>query len=156
MKVLTAPDDLAQASGYKIFLAGSIEQDTAERWQDKIIEAVRGTDLCILNPRRAAWDPTWVQNIENPQFKQQVLWELAGQNMADLIVMYFDPNTKAPITLLELGLFHQKNLLVLCPEGYWRKGNVDIVCQLHDIKQAKDFDDLINQIKGYGGRSQAA
>lgn len=76
--------------------------------------------------------------------------------MADLIVMYFDPNTKAPITLLELGLFHQKNLLVLCPEGYWRKGNVDIVCKLHGIRQATDFGDLINQIKGYGGRSQAA
>lgn len=155
MKVLTAPDDLAQASGYKIFLAGSIEQDTAERWQDRIIEAVKDTNLCILNPRRKAWDASWIQEEGNPQFKQQVLWELAGQSIADLIIMYFDPKTKAPITLLELGLFHQKNLLVLCPEGYWRKGNVDIVCKLHNIRQATDFDDLIKQIKRHGGVSQA-
>ncbi len=154
MKVLTAPDDLAQASGFKIFLAGSIEQDTAERWQDRIIEAVKDTDLCLLNPRRKAWDASWKQEASNPQFREQVLWELAGQNMANLIVMYFDPKTKAPITLLELGLFHQKNLLVLCPEGYWRKGNVDIVCNLHSIRQATDFDDLTKQIKEYGGRSQ--
>ena len=151
MQVLTAPENLALASGYKVFLAGSIEQDKAERWQDKIIKALEDTQICVLNPRRAAWDTTWKQDINNPQFVEQVMWELAGQNMADLIVMYFDPKTMAPITLLELGLFHEKNLIVLCPEGYWRKGNVDIVCKLHNIKQATDFDDLINQIKGYGG-----
>jgi len=48
--------------------------------------------------------------------------------MANLIVLWFDPKTKSPISLLELGLHaRQDKLHVYCPEGFWRKGNVDVV-----------------------------
>lgn len=45
-----------------------------------------------------------VQEASNPQFRQQVEWELNALSVADLIVFYFDPATRSPITLLELGL----------------------------------------------------
>jgi hypothetical protein len=47
-----------------------------------------------------------------------------------MICYCFDPKGMAPITLLELGLFAQsdKKIVVCCPDGYWRKGNVDILC----------------------------
>lgn len=69
--------------------------------------------------------------------------------VADLIVMYFDPTTKSPISLLELGLHAKDNLVVLCPEGFWRKGNVDIVCQYYNINQVETFDGLIKYIGDY-------
>jgi hypothetical protein len=54
--------------------------------------------------------------------------------------MYFDPNTKSPISLLELGLFAQsKKLIVCCPRGFWRKGNVDITCDRYGIPFFDDF-----------------
>jgi hypothetical protein len=61
--------------------------------------------------------------------------------------MVFDPNTKSPISLLELGLHaSSEKMVVICPEGFWRKGNVDIVCEKHNIKQVKDIDELVEYI----------
>jgi hypothetical protein len=62
--------------------------------------------------------------------------------------MYFDPNTKSPISLLELGLHaKEQKLVVLCPEGFWRKGNVDVVCEYYSINQVDTFDELIEFIR---------
>ena len=143
MKVITAPERLAIQST-ALFLAGSIEQDTAEKWQAKIIEATNGLNITLLNPRRKNWDASWKENIENPPFKEQVNWELDALELADWIIFYFDKATKSPITLLELGLFATSNkLIVCCPEGYWKKGNVDIICQRHQIPQVANLNDLI-------------
>jgi Nucleoside 2-deoxyribosyltransferase like len=131
-----------------IFLAGSIEMGVAELWQEKIVQQLSDLEVQFLNPRRNDWDSTWEQKIENENFKQQVLWELSSLENSDIIIMYFDPNTKSPISLLELGLFAKSNrLVVLCPDGFWRKGNVDIVCDLFGIKQVNDFTELIQYIR---------
>lgn len=83
--------------------------------------------------------------VDNPEFKEQVDWELEHLESADLIVFYFDPNGKAPITLLEIGLFVSEfnNIIVCCPEGYWRKGNVDVVCNRYGIKQVDNLEQLV-------------
>ncbi len=130
-----------------VFLAGSIEMGAAENWQKTLEDALADEAIILLNPRRDEWDSSWVQDIGNPQFREQVEWELQAQEQADLIAMYFDPQTKAPITLLELGLFaHSQKLIVCCPDGYWRKGNVDIVCQRYSIRQVDTIDQLIKTI----------
>ena len=117
-----------------IFLAGSIEMGKAEDWQQKMEWLFRDGDATIFNPRREEWDSSWSQDIENPQFYQQVNWELNALEKSDLIFMYFAPGTQSPISLLELGLFaHTGKMIVCCPEGFWRKGNVDIVCDRYDI-----------------------
>ena len=121
---------------HMLFLAGSIEMDKAENWQRKIEEKLIEIDeLTILNPRRDDWNSDWKQSISHPKFKEQVDWELDGIEEADTVIFYFDPNTKSPITLMELGLVAgmshksiEKNVIVCCPEGFWRKGNVDIIC----------------------------
>jgi hypothetical protein len=66
---------------------------------------------------------------------------------ADLIALYFDPKTKSPISLLELGLFaNSKKLVVCCPEGFWRKGNVDVVCERYGIRQVEDLLEIVQFI----------
>ena len=143
MKVITAPEPLT-IKATSLFLAGSIAQDTAEKWQAKIIEATQQLNLTLLNPRRKNWDASWQESIKNPPFKEQVDWELDALELADWIIFYFDKATKSPITLLELGLFAtSKKLIVCCPEGYWKKGNVDIVCQRNQIPQVTDLETLI-------------
>lgn len=134
---------------YRIFLAGSIEMGTAEKWQDKVCKAVDSDKVLLLNPLREDWDNSWKQEITNPQFHEQVTWELAGIEQADLVIFYFDPNTKSPITLMELGLCarqHRFRTIVCCPEGFWRKGNVDIVCEKFGIKMVETLDKLIEQV----------
>ena len=132
---------------FSVFLAGSIEQGLAKDWQSELYERFKDKPLILLNPRRDTWDASWKQDIDEPQFRFQVLWELEGQERADLIVMYFQPETRSPVTLLELGLFAQSGkLVVCCPEGFWRKGNVDIVCRKYNIQQVETLNDLISVI----------
>lgn len=37
-------------------------------------------------------------------------------------------------------------VIVCCPEGFWRKGNVDIVCQRYGVKQVETIEQLISTI----------
>ena len=54
----------------------------------------------------------------------------------------------SPISLLELGLFAREHkMIICCPDGFWRRGNVDIIAQRYYIKQVDNIDDLIKSIK---------
>ena len=76
-------------------------------------------DIVIFNPRRDDWDSSWSQNKINPKFREQVEWELAALEKTNLIAMYFEPDTKSPVSLLELGLFARSGkMIVCCPEGF--------------------------------------
>ena len=148
-RVLKPPTSLNSLdSSPTVFLAGSIEMGRAEDWQSYVSQALQDIPITVLNPRRDDWDPTWEQTIANPQFRQQVEWELSAQELATTIAMYFDPSTKSPITLLELGLFARSGkLTVCCPDGFWRQGNVDIVCERYRISMVNTLDDLIVKIR---------
>jgi len=146
--VLTPPAKIINTHAKKIFLAGSIEMGKAEDWQKKIIEAVKDSDRVIFNPRRENWDSSWEQTIDNPQFKEQVDWELDALESSDMIIMNLVPETMSPISLLEFGLFARSGkLVVYCPDGFWRKGNVDIVCEKYKVPQVEKFEELITLIK---------
>jgi len=145
---IKAPNQSPEKTALSVFLAGSIEMGKAEPWQERIVRELENEDITFYNPRRDDWDSSWQQTIENVQFNQQVTWELLHLEKADIIALYFDPATKSPISLLELGLFARKNkLIVCCPEGFWRKGNVDIVCERYKLKQVNTIDELIERIK---------
>jgi hypothetical protein len=133
----------------RIFLAGSIDMGKAENWQQRLERELEDYDVIICNPRRDDWDSTWVQSINNPQFNEQVTWELENIESADLIVFYFDPAGQAPITLMELGLVAGLGLsaIVCCPDGYWRKGNVEMICDRWGITLYSNIDDLIASFK---------
>lgn len=139
----------ARAHGkLSVFLAGSIEQDTAARWQEIVVEKLKDEDILIFNPRRDNWDASLSNEMSNPVFDEQVSWELEHLNKAKVILMYFDPSTKSPITLLELGLYADTGkVIVCCPPGFWRKGNVDIVCREYGIKQVDTLDELVVETK---------
>lgn len=134
-----------------VFLAGSIDQGRAAPWQQTVADALAACAVTILNPRRDDWDASWEQRMDHPQFVAQVTWELDAQERADLIAMYFAPDSYAPITLLELGLFAASGrLLVCCPPGYWRKGNVDLICARYGIAQAPTLAELCGSLVAWG------
>jgi hypothetical protein len=149
--VVQKPPTPFKILGKSVFLAGSIEMGAAPDWQTELINKISARlpndKITILNPRRESWDSSWVQSIHNSQFKEQVNWELDAQEAADIIAIYFSPNTKAPISLLELGLFARTGkMVVCCPDGYWRKGNVEIVCNRFELKlcnSLREFEDAV-------------
>jgi hypothetical protein len=72
---------------------------------------------------------------------------LDALNKSDLIILNLLPDSKSPISLLELGLYASSGkLLVCCPDGFWRKGNVEIVCERYDIPLYDSLDDLLNSL----------
>lgn len=147
---IKAPHTYSQYKDKKsIFLAGSIEMGTAEDWQSKVCSLLEKQDILILNPRRDEWDSSWEQSIDNPKFREQVEWELQALEDAQHIIFYFSPGTKSPITLMELGIHAVKNpqkCIVVCPQGYWRKGNVDIVCNRYGVRQADTIESALTPV----------
>lgn len=132
---------VVKASPHKktVFLAGSIEMGAAEHWQERVVRMLADQRVVCFNPRRDDWDDTWIQDISCAPFNEQVNWELDHIHLADQVLIYFAPDTKAPITLAELGycLGADFDPVVVCPPGFYRRGNVQIMCnrchvQVHD------------------------
>lgn len=157
MKVIYAPTAYSRrSSSFLVFLAGSIEMGKAEPWQEKLLSSLLNLekyvvsirDITLLNPRRPDWDSSWTQDESDPKFNEQVNWELEGIIRADVVFFYFDPETKSPVSLLELGIVLGSKIrtIVVCPPGFWRKGNVDIACRRHNVKVFDSLDDGIREI----------
>jgi hypothetical protein len=147
---IQAPNKIPLTNKEKVFLGGSIEQGKAIKWQKQIITTLKDEEIMFLNPRRDNWDSSLVQSIDNPEFCEQVDWELKALELSDLIVMFIDPNTLSPISLMEIGLHARSGkMIVCCPEGFWRKGNVDIVGQTYGYPVVTTIDELIEAIKFY-------
>jgi hypothetical protein len=135
------------------FLAGTIDMGHSVDWQAYSIDTLSEHASVIYNPRRANWDSSWTQEIDSPEFNVQVNWELDHIEKADYVLMYFAPNSQSPITLLELGIVAAKypnKLLVSCPDGFWRKGNVDIVCNRYGVRTYETLDVMLQNAKMLG------
>jgi hypothetical protein len=137
-----------------LFLAGAIDQDRAERWQDRIVAELTVLPGTVLNPRRDAWDASWGQDLDDPRFAGQVAWELEGLEQADAIVCWLPAGSLAPISLLELGLHARGGRLVVgCPPGYHRRGNVRAVCQRFGVPQVDNLEEMVAVVRRRLARS---
>lgn len=131
-----------------IFLSGTIDMGEGEDWQKRIINRLKDIGyLNILNPRRDGWDSSWKQDLNSANFYEQVTWELDALEYASIIAMYFANGSKSPISLLELGLYANTGKLVVYCNDFYRKGNVDIVCQRYGVPVFSDEDAWVSEIK---------
>ena len=70
--------------------------------------------------------------------------------IANVIVFYFagEPGVLQPITLLELGLYAGTGkAVVYCPKGFWKRGNVQIVCQRYGIEMCETLEELGKNVR---------
>lgn len=146
MKEFKAPEPINNTK-LSIFLAGTIDMGNSDNWQAQIVQELSNHDVNIFNPRREDWDASWKQSIDNPQFKEQVLWELDALERADFIIFNFLPNSKSPITLFEFGKHYWDNVIVCCPDEFYRSGNIHVICEREQINLVKSQDELLTFIK---------
>lgn len=144
-----------------VFLAGSIEMGTAEKWQDRVASMLKDEKVILLNPRRDDWDSSWKQTIDDPQFSEQVRWEQLGLIHSDIVFFYFDSSTKSPITLLEFGQVLERSwhtsvnesemcqMIVCCPQGFWRRGNLEVLCKDNGLELYNDLDSAVECLRSY-------
>ncbi|KAL8372284.1 hypothetical protein RB595_001868 [Gaeumannomyces hyphopodioides] len=138
-----------------VFLAGVTSPPDAD-WRIEIIDALSHLrHVTIADPLRPDWDATWVEDPSFAPFADQVRWELELQERADVLVVHFGGRLdaasfegrldggaalgelpKAPISLLELGLRagSGRRCMVVCNDGYWKRGNVLLVCERYGIE----------------------
>lgn len=152
MELYYAPENYIK-NKYTIFLAGTIDMDNSYNWQSEIIKDLSDQDVILLNPRRKSFNKDAVQSIEDEYFRNQVEWELKGLEESDLIIIHFLPDSLSPISLLELGLntdirniSKNNRIIVCCPGGFWRKGNIEIVCNRYGVDLCFDYSTLISKI----------
>ena len=135
-----------------IFLSGSITDVGGITWQNYFASQLQGLPITVLDPLRPDWDSTWKEDISDPRFHEQVNWELEMLEKADLRVVYFAPSDTAvaPISLLEFGLFARESgdrVFVICPAGYKKRGNVQIVCGKYGIPFKENLDEAVSAVK---------
>jgi hypothetical protein len=130
-----------------VFLAGSIDNGRAVDWQADITGRFAGHDITVLNPRRDNWNADLDNDISDSVFRAQVEWELDALDAATYIVFYFAPGSQAPVTMAELGLTARSGkVVVCCPRGFYRRGNVQIICRRFDIPLVSSIEALAETI----------
>lgn len=128
----------------RIFLGGSIEMGKAPDWQAAFADKIAFLPIAAFNPRRIHWDSNYKQDIKDKNLHHQMDWEMTNLDKADLIILYLHPSTISPVSLLELGRYSQcGKLIVCCPEGYHRRGNVQYLCRKDNVLLLDDFDELV-------------
>jgi hypothetical protein len=147
-QAILAPSAETPRGAKSVFLAGTTTKVDPTDWRVTLSALLSETNVTIYNPYRADWDSTWREDANFPPYRQQVQWELDKQEKADMVVVYFHPATQAPISLLELGHCARKpgKAIVVCPEGYWKRGNVLMVCEKFDIEVVESIEGLKDAI----------
>ncbi|MEH6417122.1 nucleoside 2-deoxyribosyltransferase domain-containing protein [Pseudomonas sp. CGJS7] len=146
--MVRSPQPLPEDGRLSVFLAGSIDMGGSSDWQAQVASELAGEGVVLLNPRREDWNPAWKPSTQEPEFRRQVEWELAALQRADVILMYLQPGSQSPISLLELGLHADSGkLLLACPEGFWRKGNVDITADRYGVPRYETLPALIQAVR---------
>lgn len=164
MRVITPTDDyvlstkvnldtLRSGKHISIFLAGTIDNGSSDDWQSKLINRLcdtcldYGKDTIIYNPRRKQWD----SEAGHHEIQRQIAWEQEYLDKADLIVMNLLPDSKSPISLMELGQYaNSGKLIVFCPNIFYRYENVKFLCEKFYIPlvdhQSIDENDIFNEL----------
>ena len=127
-----------------IFLAGSTSNVDLGDWREELSASLSDLPVTIFNPHRLDWGSSWYEDIDCKPFREQVEWEIEKQRQADIVVVFFQPATQAPISLLELGINIKSpgKAIVVCPPGYWKRGYVQIVCDRFAVEMVDTVGDL--------------
>ncbi len=131
---------------------------TAIDWQTQLKTALADKQVTIYNPRRDQWDATWVQSASEPMFNGQVNWEVDHIDEADIVFFFIDPATKSIVTfgefyyiLGQLKAGKHRDVIIVCPQGYWRRGNLEVMCNRFSLKLHETLEEGIEVLKGFIG-----
>jgi hypothetical protein len=137
-----------------IFLAGTIDMGNSKDWQHQVIERFKelaethkneienkNGSIHLYNPRRIEGFGS-----DKAELEYQVNWELDHLENANIIIMNLLPNSKSPISLMEIGLFaRSRKLVIICPPEFYRYDNVRIVAERYNIKLYNNIDEFFNK-----------
>ncbi|KAF2131098.1 hypothetical protein P153DRAFT_313432 [Dothidotthia symphoricarpi CBS 119687] len=146
--IVYKPPTISKIDRPSVILYGTIESGSTKDWRASLTASLSDLPVAIINPSRDDWDSSWIEDISFPKFKEQVEWEMEHAQVADVIVVYFAPGTCTPIALLELGMYAGTGkVIVCCPKGFYKRGNVEIVCQRYSVKMLETLEELNEKVR---------
>ena len=144
--IIHKPPVRPQVTRLSVILYGAIQAEPA--WQTSLASSLSDLPIDILDPRRDDWDSSWVEDIEFPKFKEQVEWEMDYAKVADVIGFNFPAGAQTPVALLELGMYAGSGkVIVCCPKGFYKRGNVQMVCLRYGIEMLETLDELNDKVR---------
>ena len=143
MRYVEAPTEYTGAA-LSVFLAGGITG--CGNWQRELADALRDTDLVVLNPRRERFP------INDPGASEaQIRWEFEHLRRATARLFWFPSATLCPIALFELGAWSRgrEPLFVGVDPLYARRADVETQLQLArpDVQVVYSTRDLVAQVR---------
>lgn len=143
LQLVRAPNRPDFTGKKSIFLAGTTSKTGDEPdWRDNLARQLSRLPITVINPVPPNWTD-WPEDISFKPFREQVEWELDMQERADIVLIYYGPNTLAPISLLELGLCARTSkAIVCCHKDYKKRGNVQIVAKRYGISFLENEKDM--------------
>lgn len=116
-QIIHAPSEEPSRWVKSVFLAGATSKVDTSDWGQVLSSALSKLLITIYTPFHPDWDSSWYEDIECRSFREQTLWELEKQAKGDFVVVYFQPATQAPVSLLEFGFSAQCHVKVIavCP-----------------------------------------
>lgn len=141
--IITSEQKLPEKNSLEkyVFLAGSMDNRYFGNWR---IEAVKK-----LETKVNVFDPTNMDNdsLNDAEMKSHILWELDALAIADKILLNFLPDSKSPISLVELGLYvASKKLIVVCPKAFYKSRYVYTLCEKYNTPI---FEDVNKALVGF-------
>lgn len=140
MILITAPERFENlARKHSVFLAGAIDMGAAVDWQSDVIAAVEPYAITVVNPRRAKFDETTLD--------EQILWELEALEEVNRIFMWFPKDAKAPISFLEAGLYMRSHKMIIGAElGFYRLRNLELTTSRYGIELHERIPTMLNRL----------
>lgn len=143
--VITAPDPVTYGvTDATIFLAGAIDMGAAVDWQAYVIEKLADDNVTIVNPRRAKFDDSTLD--------EQIAWELDALEKVDYIFMWFPKDAKAPISFFETGLYLRSGKIIIGAEsGFYRRRNLELTTNRYHVTLHDSIQSMLAMLFGWMG-----
>lgn len=127
--IITSEQKLPEKNSDKkyVFLAGSIDNSNFGNWRKETIKKLE-IKINLFDPTNMKHD-----SLNVAEMKSHIIWELDALAITDKILLNFLPDSKSPISLVELGLYvASKKLIVVCPKEFYKSRYVYTLCEKYN------------------------
>lgn len=119
---------------HRVYLSGAM---TGEDWQSKFTNELDSLRVDVFSPRYPS-----SHTVTPPDGLFE--WEIDHMSIANVIAFNFIPDEDCSSALIALGMYAKTDrIIVCCPDGFFKKGDIDALCNREDIPQVDSLDLLI-------------
>ena len=119
---------------HRVYFSGAM---TGEDWQSKFTTKLEDLRVDVFCPR-------YPSSHTVPAPDGLFEWEIDHMSIANVIAFNFISNEDCSSALIALGMYARTDrIIVCCDDEFYKKGDIDALCDREDIPQVDSLDLLI-------------